>query len=190
MSFTQQKWDWADSKVHPAVRYPSVWVGITGTADTVIGMVDSFNPRKSTPHDAIHSLSEHNQGFATRPVEYTIDITTKPFGDGFKILEACQNGDRYFDIVLQPIDQYTAATTDDETGSLGNNPSAWGPGYEVFIGCKVNDNAQRYAIGTVPTVTFTCQGLRFSLSSGLTNESFGDGYIHRTLSDSDIGLSS
>ncbi len=77
----QVKWDWADSKVHPAVRHPSAWVG-GSTVTTVIGLVDSFTPRKTTPHDPIHSLSEHGQGFSTRPAEYTVEVTTKPFGIG------------------------------------------------------------------------------------------------------------
>ena len=179
------KWDWADSKVHPAVRYPSAWVGTAGQPK-IIGLIDSFAPRKTTPHDAIHSLSEHGQGFASRPGEYIVEITTKPFGDGFDILQACQNGDRYFDIILQPLDEYEGIT-EEQTEGLGNNPSAWSPGYEVFIGCKVNDEGERYAVGTVPTVTFTCQALRFQL--GDTDPVVvGDGFTHRTYTDTKLGL--
>jgi len=185
MSQHQVKWDWADSKVHPAVRFPSAWVGGTGTP-VMIGLIDSFTPRKTTPHDPIHSLSDHNQGLVSRPAEYTVEVTTKPFGSGFLILQACQNGDRYFDIVLQPIEDY-AGVTDEDDDNLGNNPSAWAPNYEVFIGCKINDMTERYAIGTTPTVTFTCQALRFQLGDSPSLQ-MGDGYKHRTYTDSQLGL--
>ena len=70
---------------------------------------------------------------------------------------------------------------------MGNNPSAWAPGYEVFIGCKINDMTERYSIGTVPTVTFTCQALRFQLGD-VPNIVMGDGYKHRTYTDDQLGL--
>ena len=50
------KWDWADSKVHPAIRYPSEWVEDVDDSDIekVIAMIDSFNPRTVTPKDVIN----------------------------------------------------------------------------------------------------------------------------------------
>ena len=88
--------------------------------------------------------------------------------------------------LLQPIEDYAGITDEDDSG-LGNNPSAWGPGYEVFVGCKINDMTERYAIGTTPTVTFTCQALRFQLGDSPLIV-MGDGYTNRTYTDEQLGL--
>ncbi len=180
------KYDWTDAHVHPAIRYPSVWIsGASETIDAVIGLVDSFNPRRVTPKDVINSLSDHNQGFVSKPAEYYIDITTKPFGEGYEMLLACQNGDRYFDIILAPAEQFDAQLVGNAAAGLN---SAWKPGYEVFIGCKVLDNSERYAMGVVPTVTFSCRALRFVWGEGQDAKKFGDGLLGRQMTDAKLGL--
>ncbi len=170
------QWDWGDNKVHPAIQYPSTWMtNVQDDADNdpAIAMVDSFNPRIVTPKDPIHSLNDYNQGFVSKPAEYYVDITCKPFGDGYKLLLACQNGDRYFDIILVPLNETQAA-------SVGLNGSAWAPKYEVYKGCKVTNLSERYAMGTAPTVTFTCRALRFALEEGNNQREFGNGKLGRT----------
>jgi hypothetical protein len=185
----RSQYDWADLRVHPGVKYPSAWVGVTAVP-IAIGMVDSFTPRKTTPHDIIDSLNDHNQGMSTKAARYTVDVTVKPFGSGFEILQACQNGDRYFDVVLQPLADYAGAPSQvtglNPRDSAGEPTSNWGPGSEVFIGCKVNDSSERFSIGTVPTVTFSCSALRFKYGS--TNKEFGNGYQNRLTTDDALGL--
>lgn len=180
------KYDWADPHVHPAVRYPSVWVSGAGTGiDAVIGVVKSFNPRVSTPKDVIHSLGDYNQGMVSKPPEYYVDITCSPFGTGYEVLMACQNGDRYFDVVLAPAEDFGGTTGNIAVG----RQSSWAPEYEVFIGCKVVDHTERYAIGTEPTVTFSCRALRFAYGQGTDRKEFGNGNLGRAMSDSNLGIS-
>lgn len=180
------QWDWGDTKVHPAVGYPSTWVGATNLP-TVFGMLKSFNPRIVTPKDVIHSINDYNQGFVSKPPEYYIDLTCAPYGDAYKIMLSCLNGDRYFDVVLAPITDYTLPTV--EQGNVGQPLTAWGPAKEVFKGCKITDLNERYALGTEPTVTFTCRALRFTLSIDGTDKTFGNGFNGRTMSDPDLDLS-
>ena len=174
------KIDWADTKVHPAIRYPSSWVDdVDDTEATpLIGMIDSFSPRIVTPKDVISSLNDGNQGFVSKHPEYYIDITCKPHGEGYNMLLACQNGDRYFDIILLPIDNYINA----DAKEVGQPAAAWGPQKEVFAGCKVTNMAERYAMNSVPTTTFSCRALRFSLQ----DVEFGDGKKGRTYTRSEI----
>jgi len=174
-------WDWADTKVHPAVKYPSTWVADPTDADTevLVGMIDSFNPRINTPKDIINSLNDSNQGMVSKPPEYTLDITCKPYGDGFDILLACQNGDRYFDIVLTPLENYTDS---DAVVEVQQPTAAWGPIKEVFIGCKIISSADRYTMGTVPTVTFSIKALRFALR----DVEFGNGRLGRRYTRAEI----
>jgi len=175
------RWDWADTKVHPAVRYPSLWV--SGTTDVqkspLIGMVDSFNPRIVTPKEVINSLSDGNQGMVSKFPEYYIDITCKPFGEGYELLLACQNGDRYFDVILLPLSNYT---DEDDVVEVGQPDAAWGPLKEVFIGCKILNSNERYSMGTTPTVTFSCRGLRFALN----DTTFGNGRLGRSYTRDEI----
>lgn len=185
--FQSIQWDWADTKVHPAVRYPSTWVSGTDptVGDKVIGMVKSFNPRVTTPKDVINSLNDYNQGFVSKPPEYYIDITCSPYGAGYETLLACLNGDRYFDIVLAPITDYDIS---EENVAVAQPTGAWGPELEVFKGCKATDMNERYAMGTEPTVTFTCRALRFAWKPGDVRKEFGNGYAGRVMSDEDLEL--
>lgn len=168
------KWDWSDSKVHPAVRYPSTWVQDVDDTETspLIGMIDSFNPRIVTPKDVVSSINDGNQGMVSKHPEYYIDITCKPFGEAYDLLLAAQNGDRYFDVILLPIDNYISA----DTKEVGQPTGAWGPQKEVFVGCKITNLTERYAMGTNPTTTFSARGLRFALR----DVEFGDGKKGRT----------
>ena len=170
------QWDWADTKVHPAIQYPSSWINDPDTDDNdpAIAMVDSFNPRIVTPKDPIHSLNDYNQGFVTKPPEYYVDITCKPFGAGYELLLACQNGDRYFDVILVPMEDNESAVV------VGTPKHAWAPQYEVYKACKVTNLSERYAMGTAPTVTFTCRALRFVLDEGNAQVEFGNGKKGRT----------
>ena len=181
------QWDWGDTKVHPAIQYPSSWVsgGATEGSPEVVGMIKSFNPRITTPKDVINSLNDSNQGFASKPPEYYVDLTCAPFGDAYIALLACLNGDRYFDIVLAPITDYSVT---DENAEIGQPVAAWGPAYEVFRGCKITDLNERYAMGTEPTVTFTCRALRFAWGAGQDRKEFGNGYAGRTMTDAKLGL--
>lgn len=174
------QWDWADTKVHPAIQYPSTWISGAEDDDNdpAIEMVDAFNPRIVTPKDPIHSLNDYNQGFVSKPPEYYVDITCKPYGAGYELLLACQNGDRYFDIILQPLN-----ATDNEAAEVGQPAGAWAPGYEVYKGCKVTNLSERYAYGTQPTVTFTCRALRFVLAEGQDQTEFGNGKQGRTAAE-------
>jgi hypothetical protein len=179
------KWDWGDTKVHPAIGYPSTWVG--GTNDnTVFGMLKSFNPRIVTPKDVIHSINDYNQGFVSKPPEYYVDVTCSPYGDAYTMLVACLNGDRYFDVILAPVTDYAAEDVSEQL--VGQPAAAWGPVLEVFNGCKITDLNERYALGTEPTVTFTCRALRFTLSINGANQTFGDGFSGRTKTDVILGL--
>lgn len=180
------QWDWGDTKVHPAVGYPSTWVGGTNVK-TVFGMLKSFNPRIVTPKDVINSINDYNQGFVSKPPEYYIDLTCAPYGDAYDILLACLNGDRYFDIVLAPITDYTAEGVA-EQDNVGQPTTSWGPILEVFNGCKTTDLNERYALGTEPTVTYTCRALRFTLSMVGANQTFGNGFKGRTTTDAILGL--
>ena len=181
---TNIQWDWGDTKVHPAIGYPSSWVG-GSSAKTVFGMLKSFNPRIVTPKDVIHSINDYNQGFVSKPPEYYIDLTCAPYGDAYKIMLSCLNGDRYFDVILSPVTDYSPAS---EAGSVGQPTASWGPALEVFKGCKITDLNERYALGTEPTVTFTCRALRFTLSVDDVNRTFGNGFSGRTMADSLLGL--
>ena len=182
-------WDWGDTKVHPAIQYPSSWVSggdasTTGLAQ-VVGMIKSFNPRITTPKDVINSLNDYNQGFVSKPPEYYVDLTLAPYGTAYEQLLACLNGDRYFDVVLAPITDYGVTL---EGIEVGQPPAAWGPVYEVFRGCKITDLNERYAMGTEPTVTFTCRALRFAWGAGDSRKEFGNGYAGRTITDTLLGL--
>ena len=183
------KWDWAYSKVHPAIRYPSEWVEDVDDSDIekVIAMIDSFNPRTVTPKDVINSLNDYNQGMVSKPPEYYFDITTKPYGEGYDKLLKCMNGDRYFDIVLAPISNWKSP---DETKEIGQPDSAWGPQYEVYIGCKITNENSRYSMGVNPTSTFSCRALRFVLGEGQDAKEFGNGYQGRSMTASTLGLDS
>lgn len=180
-------WDWADTKVHPAIRYPSSWVegAPASGSENVIAMIDSFNPRIVTPKDVVHSLSDYGQGFVSKPPEYYIDITCKPFGNGYEALLACQNGDRYFDVVLAPLSNWKEGI---ENTEVGQPTGAWAPGLEVFIGCKVTNLTERYAMGVNPTITFSCRALRFAWGEGDAKNTVGDGWLGRTTSSSQLGL--
>lgn len=180
------QWDWGDTKVHPAVGYPSTWVGGTNVK-TVFGMLKSFNPRIVTPKDVIHSINDYNQGFVSKPPEYYIDLTCAPYGDAYMIMLSCLNGDRYFDIILAPITDYVDKAIK-ERGNVGQPDVAWGPVLEIFKGCKITDLNERYALGTEPTVTFTCRALRFTLSINDVDRTFGNGFSGRTMTDSLLGL--
>lgn len=185
---TSITWDWGDTKVHPAIQYPSTWVGATAPEKTVFGMLKSFNPRIVTPKDVINSINDYNQGFVSKPPEYYVDLTCSPYGEAYNILLSCLNGDRYFDVVLAPITDYATASV--EQGSVGQPDAAWGPIYEVFKGCKITDLNERYALGTEPTVTFTCRALRFTLSIDGATKEFGNGFSGRTTTDTNLGLAS
>ncbi len=180
------QWDWGDTKVHPAVGYPSSWVGGTNVK-TLFGMLKSFNPRIVTPKDVIHSINDYNQGFVSKPPEYYIDLTCSPYGDAYNMMLACLNGDRFFDVVLAPITDYTAEGVSEQI-SVAQPAAAWGPVLEVFKGCKITDLNERYALGTEPTVTFTCRALRFTLSINGANQEFGNGFGGRTITDDTLGL--
>ena len=180
------QWDWADTKVHPAIGYPSTWIGGT-SVDTLFGMLKSFNPRIVTPKDVIHSINDYNQGFVSKPPEYYIDLTCSPYGEAYNIMMSCLNGDRYFDVVLAPVTNYTPETTAEAT-NVGQPTASWGPVLEVFKGCKITDLNERYALGTEPTVTFTCRALRFSLSIDGVSQMFGNGFSGRTMTDDLLGL--
>jgi len=186
--FVSIQWDWGDTKVHPAIQYPSTWIaGSVGSAKTVFGMLKSFNPRIVTPKDVIHSINDYNQGFVSKPPEYYVDLTCSPYGDAYDILLACLNGDRYFDVVLAPVTDYTAEGID-EQDQIGQPAAAWGPVFEIFKGCKITDLNERYAFGTEPTVTFTCRALRFTLSIDGVLKEFGNGFSGRTITDANLGL--
>lgn len=186
--FAQVKWDWADTKVHPAVRYPSSWVsgGQDSGAEDPISMVKSFNIRISTPKDVAGSYNQANQGFITKHPEYYVDITCNPYGDGYERLLSCMNGDRYFDVVLAPITNYM--TDPSESTEVGQPSVAWGPTLEVMKACKVLDLNERYNMGTEPTVTFSCRALRFVWDEGQYRREFGDNIMGRTMKDEDLGL--
>ena len=128
-----------------------------------MGGIESFNPRMSTPKDVVNSISDYNQGMVSKPPEYYIDITCKPYGTGYEVLLACQQGDRYFDVILQPMKNYE---TNQPQAEVGNPASPWAPGYTVFQGCKIVDTSERYSMGTAPTVTFSCRALRFVWGQG------------------------
>ena len=182
------QWDWADTKVHPAVQYPSSWISgaTTGASAQIVGQIKSFNPRITTPKDVINSLNDYNQGFVSKPPEYYVDLTCAPFGTAYEILLGCLNGDRYFDVVLAPVTDYGVTA---EENQVGQPDAAWGPIFEVFKGCKITDLNERYAMGTEPTVTFTCRALRFAWGSGDNRKEFGNGYAGRTITDQKLGLS-
>lgn len=184
--FESIQWDWGDTKVHPAVQYPSTHIELASSAEkTVVGMLKSFNPRIVTPKDVINSINDYNQGFVSKPPEYYVDLTCNPYGDAYNILLACLNGDRYFDIVLAPVTDYTTAA---EQLLVGQPEAAWGPIFEVFKGCKATDFNERYALGTEPTVTYTCRALRFSWGAGADKKEFGNGFAGRTMADITLGL--
>lgn len=183
---TTVKWDWADTKVHPAIRYPSSWVedAPASGSEKIIAMIDSFNPRINTPKDVISSLNDGNQGFVSKFPEYFIDITCKPYGDGYTSLLGCQNGDRFFDIIMAPLANY--GTTDES--EVGQPSGAWAPELVVFEGCKVLSSNERYAYGVTPTVTFSCRALRYAWKEGQDQVRVGNGLLGRTTSSSDLGL--
>lgn len=180
------KWDWADTKVHPAIRYPSSWIegGNASGSEKIIAMVDSFNPRINTPKDVINSLNDYGQGMTSKPPEYFIDITCKPFGDGYSALLGCQNGDRFFDIVLAPLADYGIT----DQSEVGQPSGAWAPELVVFEGCKVLSSNERYSYGNVPTVTFSCRSLRYAWGEGQNQVRVGNGLLGRTTSSTDLGL--
>ena len=174
------EWYWADVKIHPAIRYPRVWV--SGTTDTesatIFGMFKSFNPRIVTPKDVINSINDYNQGMVSKPPEYYVDITCNPYGEAYNLLLAAQNGDRYFDVILLPL----ADQINEDAKEVGQPDGAWGPEKEVFIGCKVLNLNERYAMGAEPTVTFACRALRFALQ----DLEFGNGTKGRTYTKAQI----
>ncbi|MBD3352110.1 MAG: hypothetical protein GF364_11540 [Candidatus Lokiarchaeota archaeon] len=185
-SFVQNKWTWKDTEVHPAVRYPSSWTNETPGDAALVNMVKNFNLRISTPKDVAGSYNEANQGFISKHPEYYVDITCNPYGDGYATLLACMNGDRYFDVVLQDIGNYKTDPTENE--EVGLPTGAWGPTYEVFEGCKVIDLNERYAMGTEPTVTFSCRALRFSWKESPNTQKVGNAVDGMYKSDDDLGL--
>lgn len=184
-----EKYTWDDSKVHPAVRYPAA-ADISDEENvpdsTLIAMVDSFNPRTTTPKNVIHSLNSHNQGMADLPHEYYVDITCKPYGSGYAILSQCQHNNRYFDILLQPLGDIDSEYSGHE--GVGLQEEAWGPALEVYARVKVVDKSENYAKESdIPSVTFNCRAMR-KASFDDTNIEYGDGQTERTQADDDIDL--
>lgn len=178
---------WDDSKVHPAVRYPAGGTTTGSKSETLIAMVDTFNPRTTTPKNVIHSLNSHNQGLADLPHEYYVDITCKPYGSGYAILSQCQHNNRYFDILLQPLaDSTSSSYTGNE--NIGLQDDAWSPGLEVYGRAKVIDKSESYAKESdVPSVTFNCRAMR-KISFDESDVEYGDGQTERTRSDTEIAL--
>jgi len=191
MSWNDLPIDWDDSKLVLAVRYPSTWVaGDSEAAQTkqiVLGTVESFTARITTPGTIIDSLNNGNQGNVEGHSKYTLDIITMPYGDGFDLLQKAQNGRRYFDLILAPAEFFDG--NQNRSLDSGLPQAAWTPVKEVFKGCKVRDNSSRIATGSKPTVTFSCTALRFVFnpSSDVNNE-LGTGYTGPNATDAALGI--
>lgn len=183
MSWNQVKADWSDSEVIPAIRYPSTWINSDDeSVDYVFTTIESFNPRKETPGDIMDSLNNHNMGNIEMPARYTIDIVTFPRGKGYDLLNKCQNGRRYFDLVLMQADSFDSNLTPNT--NVGKPTGVWNHIRTVFKACKVRSSDERYAVGAKPTVTFNCTALRYVFDQGLDGGvDLGDGIISVTKDD-------
>ena len=183
--------DWSDAKVVPAIRYPSAWIGSdsesTQSKEIVFATVESFNPRASTPGDILDSLNNHNQGNLERPARYTFDIVVMPYGDGFDLITKCQNGRRYFDLILMAAEDFDG--TQDPSKDVGLPTTPWSPVRVVFEGCKVRDQNHRYSTGGKPLVTFSCTALRYRFNqSTAVNIQLGSGFKGINATDVELGL--
>jgi len=193
MSWTATQYDWSDAKLVNAVSYPSSWVASpSGTnQERVMGMVESINPRVSTPFDIIDSINNHNQGTVKKQARFTLDIVTLPYGKGFELLQMCQNGSRYFDITLAPAANFEDDPTAQD-GNVGQPTNTWATELAVFKGCKVIDKAERYAIGAKPTVTFSCIAMRYvgNKLSAAKKVEIGTGFSGPQKTDTELGIES
>jgi len=193
MSWTDVPYDWSDAKLVPAISYPSTWVtdATNAAQERVMAMIESFNPRTSTPKDIIDSINNHNQGTVKKPKRFTFDVVTLPYGKAFELLQMCQLGDRYFDIILAPAENFEEAPITDD-GDVGQPDNTWATELAVFKGAQVIDKAERYAVGTKPTITFSCIAMRyvFNKLSQQKKVEIGAGYIGAQQSDTKLGINS
>lgn len=186
MSWAPTHYDWADAKLVPAIAYPSAWIATQGSG-VICGMLESFNPRNNTPHDIIDSINNHNQGTVKKPARYTVDLVSLPYGKAFELLQMVQNGDRYFDVILAPLQFFDASGALDTGAGLPIN--AWATEYSVYKGCKVEDKGGRYSMGTKPAVTFSCIAMRYTYDpTGTVNVTVGDGWTGPSTSDLSHGI--
>lgn len=191
MSWSNVKADWTDAAVIPAIRYPSAWLDNANAEeleDQVFAVIDNFSIGDSTPGEINDSLNNQNMGNIEQPARYTSEITVFPTSDAFKLMKYVQNGRRYFDLVFMPASNFEGA--DAITGLSAQG--VWGLEKQVHVGCKVRDADQRYAIGTKPTVTFSCTALRSNVkaSEDISSLGFGDGHAYGNTSDEDLGIKS
>jgi len=188
MSWNQIDFDWSDSEVVPAIRYPSLRMSADATVDYVFASVENINPSREYPGDIIDSLNNHNMGNIEKPARFTFEVSTIPYGKAFDLLHKCSIGRRYFDIVLAPADYFDVQLTPDS--NVGKPTNAWNPGKTLFKGCKVRRISERYAIGTKPLVTFSCTALRYGMdqASNGTMVEIGNGVKDLSVTDSELRL--
>lgn len=187
MSWDAVNIDWSDAEMIPAIRYPSVWVSTDQNVDHVFATIETFSVAKSTPGDIIDSLNNHNMGNVEKPARYTVDMTLMPHGKGYDLANKCQNGRRYFDIVMAPADAFDQNI--DVDGNVGNVTDVWNHVRAVLVACKIRDNTERYVIGGKPTVTFSCTALRYVFDQGEDGGiTLGNGYKGTTATDTELRL--
>lgn len=185
MSWKKVKADWHDLNVVPGIKYPSSYLGLTAGINEVFAVVDNFNIGVNTPGEILDSINNHNMGNMEHPARYTVDIAVFPRGEAFDLLNKCQIGRRYFDLVFQQASDYEGFSVSSDVGQVKD---MWNPEYVVFEGCKVRDKNERYALRTKPLVTFNCTALRYVFGQGDLSVITGPGYTAENTADDDLGI--
>lgn len=187
MSWTAVQADWSDAEMVPAIRYPSTRVSTDTSVDYVFATIETFNISKSTPGNIIDSLNNHNMGNVELPAKYTFDMSLMPVGKAYDLANKCQNGRRYFDIVMMPANAFDSSI--DPSANVGTPENVWNHVRAVLKGCKIRDNAERYSVGGKPLVTFSCTALRYVFDQGEDGGiELGNGYRGVSASESDLRL--
>lgn len=145
------------------IRYRSELIGGDQSSFQIYGL-DRGDLSISRNWEKIHSVEQFNQGYVSKPIDFTITIAIKEHGPAFEKLRRLASGGIMFDVeigLVRTTDQAYGDRPDEHEGE--DNYVPWMQGFEAFRGCIVTREGSAIELATFPVREFECSFLRHTI---------------------------